>query len=91
MLDPIYPTTEKLKAKGLNGRSIGKLTSALLPQLHVKDIPENLPDVIVSSLQFPSRYDAYRQIHFPADNEQYEASLRRLKFEELFFAQLRMG
>jgi ATP-dependent DNA helicase RecG len=91
MLDPIYPTTEKLKAKGLNGRSIGKLTSALLPQLHVKDIPENLPDVIVSTLQFPSRYDAYRQIHFPADNEQYEASLRRLKFEELFFAQLRMG
>jgi ATP-dependent DNA helicase RecG len=91
MLDPIYPTTEKLKAKGINGRSIGKLTAILLPQIHVKDIPENLPDVIVSTLQFPSRYDAYRQIHFPADNEQYEASLRRLKFEELFFAQLRMG
>ena len=91
LLEPIYPTTEKLKAKGLNGRSIAKLTAALLPQIHPKDLPENLPDAVISTNQFPSRYNAYRNIHFPADNEQYEAALRRLKFEELFFAQLRMA
>ncbi len=91
MLEPIYPTTEKLKAKGLNGRSIAKLTAVLLPQIHSKDLQENLPPSIVAAHQFPSRYDAYRQLHFPADNEQYEAALRRLKFEELFFAQLRMA
>lgn len=91
MLEPIYPTTEKLKAKGLNGRSIAKLTAVLLPQIHSKDLQENLPPSIVAAHQFPSRYDAFRQIHFPADNEQYEAALRRLKFEELFFAQLRMA
>lgn len=91
LLEPIYPTTEKLKAKGLNGRSIAKLTAVLLPQIHPKDLPENLPDAVISTNQFPARYDAYRNIHFPADNEQYEAALRRLKFEELFFAQLRMA
>ena len=91
LLEPIYPTTEKLKVRGLNGRSIAKLTAILLPQLHVKDLPENLPDSIIKELKFPSRYEAYCHIHFPAHQGQYDAALRRLKFEELFFAQLRMG
>ncbi len=91
VLEPIYPTTEKLKAKGLNGRSIAKLTAMLLPQIHPADLPENLPGDLIKTQAFPSRYDAYRQLHFPADNEQYEKALRRLKFEELFFAQLRMA
>ena len=29
-LEPVYPTTEKLKARGLNGRQIGKITYTLL-------------------------------------------------------------
>ena len=91
VLEPIYPTTEKLKARGLNGRTISKLTAVLLPQIHEKDIPENLPDAIVKELKFPNRYQAYCNIHFPADLETYEAALNRLKFEELFFAQLRMA
>lgn len=89
--EPVYPTTEKLKARGLNGRTIGKLTAALLPQLHPNDLPENLPDPLRKELQLPGRYDAYRMIHFPASQQEYEAALRRLKFEELFFAQLRMA
>jgi len=38
-LDPVYPTTEKLKSKGLGGRQIGKLTQPLLAMLKEKDIP----------------------------------------------------
>lgn len=91
VLEPIYPTTEKLKAKGLNGRTIGKLTAALLPQIHEKDIPEILPDAVVQKLQLPHRYKAYLQVHFPPDAGTYEAALNRLKFEELFLAQLRMA
>lgn len=91
LLEPIYPTTEKLKVRGLNGRSIAKLTAVLLPQLHVKDLPENLPESIIKELKFPSRYEAYCHLHFPADQSQYDHALCRLKFEELFFAQLRMG
>ncbi len=90
-LEPVYPSTEKLKAKGLNGRSIGKLTYAMLQLLSEKDLPENLPHSIITQYKFISRFNACRQIHFPATEQHYQHAVRRLKFEELFFAQLRLG
>ena len=89
-LEPVYPTTEKLKAKGLGGRQLSKLTQALLSQIHEHNIPEILPDYILCQLNLISRFHAFRQIHFPQNNEAYEAAVRRLKFEELFISQLRM-
>lgn len=90
-LEPVYPSTEKLKIKGLNGRTLGKLTYALLELITEKDLPENLPEPVVKQYKFISRFNAYRQIHFPATEKHYQHAVRRLKFEELFFAQLRMG
>jgi ATP-dependent DNA helicase RecG len=90
-LEPIYSSTEKLKAKGLNGRSIGKFTYALLQLLSEKDLPENLPESIIKQYKFISRFEAYRHIHYPASEKHYQHAVRRLKFEELFFAQLRLG
>ncbi len=89
-LEPIYPTTEKLKAKGLNGRQFGKLTSTLLSLITEKDIPENLPDNVLQSLELINRYQAFVNIHFPIDTINYANALRRLKFEEFFIAQLQM-
>lgn len=89
-LEPVYPTTEKLRAKSLNGRQIGKLTVALLPQLSEKDIPENIPPAILQKLKLVSRSQAYCDIHYPKSPQDYEAALKRLKFEELFLAQLRL-
>jgi len=90
-LEPIYPTTEKLKAKSLNGRQIGKLVFQLLSQLKETDIPESLPDYILKELKLFNRFQAYRNIHFPQSQKEYEESLRRLKFEELFIAQIRLN
>ena len=90
-LEPIYSSTEKLKVRGLNGRAIAKLTYALLQQLSAKDLPENLPETIVKQYRFISRWEAFFTIHFPANEEMYMHALRRLKFEELFFAQVRLG
>lgn len=90
-LEPVYPTTEKLKARGLNGRQIGKLVQTLMTMLHEKDVPENIPGNIISQLQLLPRYQAYTHIHFPANSEIYEKALTRLKFEELFLAQVRLG
>lgn len=90
-LEPVYPTTEKLKVRGLNGRQIGKLVQTLIGLLHEKDIPENIPDDIIKQLPLLPRYEAYLNIHFPANNEMYEKALTRLKFEELFLAQVRLG
>ncbi len=90
-LEPIYPTTEKLKARSLNGRQIGKLTFALFSVLSEKDIPENLPEEVIRQLNLMPRWDAFRHIHFPENKETFEKAQRRLKFEEFFVAQVRLG
>lgn len=90
-LEPVYSTTEKLKARGLGGKQIGKLVQALLALISPKDLPENLPDSILSKGRLVSRYDAYCQIHFPGSQAECNQAIRRLKFEELFIAQLRLA
>ena len=90
-LEPIYPSTEKLKSKGLTGRAIGKLTKHLFTLLNESFLPENLPDEMLVRLKLLPRYQSYQYIHFPPDLQQYEQALKRLKFEELFFSQLRLG
>lgn len=90
-LEPVYPATEKLKARGLGGRQIAKLTQVLIGMLREKELPENLPENILTGLKLMNRFEAYRQIHFPTSALQYEEAVKRLKFEELFMAQLRMN
>ena len=90
-LEPVYSTTEKLKARGLGGRQIGKLTQLLISMVQEKDIPDNIPASILQQLKLVSRINAYRQIHFPQTMDEYEVAVKRLKFEEFFIAQVRMN
>ncbi len=90
-LEPVYPSTEKLKARGLTGNAIGKFTAELLAKISEKELPENLPKAIIDQYKLTGRFEAYKQIHFPASEKNYQLALRRLKFEEFFFAQLRMN
>ncbi len=89
-LEPIYPSTEKLKSKAVGGKQIALFTKDLLQKLLEKDLPEILPETIIQKYRLMKRYQAYQQIHFPASYDHYQAALRRLKFDELFFAQLRI-
>lgn len=90
-LEPVYPSTEKLKARGLGGRQLAKLTHTLFTMIGERDITENLPVSIVQQLQLTNRFRAFSHIHFPPTQQHYEQALKRLKFEELFITQLRMG
>ncbi len=90
-LEPVYPTTEKLKARGISSKNIAKLTHQLFSQLQLNDIQENLTSEILAPLKLLDRNIAYRAIHFPKDEQEFQLALKRLKFEELFFAQIRMG
>jgi ATP-dependent DNA helicase RecG len=89
-LEPVYPSTEKLKAKGLNGRQIAKLTQIVFSLIQPKDIVENIPDHLLKELKLLSRFEAYSLIHFPTSEILYNKALERLKFEELFIAQVRL-
>lgn len=90
-LEPVYPSTEKLKARGLNGRQLAKLTAQLFQQIRSSDIPENIPEAILQKYQLTSRATAFRQMHFPANPDEFKKALDRLKFEEFFMVQVRMN
>jgi ATP-dependent DNA helicase RecG len=89
LLEPVYPSTEKLKARGFNGKQLGKLTQALFQQISERDLPENLPTHLLDDRM--GRWEAYRQIHFPQSTEKYQKALSRLVYEELFMAQVRLN
>ena len=90
-LEPVYPTTEKLKAVGLNGKQLGKLTLALMGMLSQKDIPENLPPLTLEKLSLTDRFNAFNAIHFPKSQHDFDKAVYRLKFEEFFIAQVRLA
>lgn len=86
-LEPVYPSTELLRSRGLNGKAIGKLMVDLFRSLSEQELPENLPQELLDKYRLPGRFLAYRGIHVPANLNEYRQALRRLKFEEFFWAQ----
>ncbi|MBC7651047.1 MAG: ATP-dependent DNA helicase RecG [Deinococcales bacterium] len=90
-LEPVYPSTEKLKARGFGGRQLAKLTQQLVAQIQPKDIEENIPVYLLQQMQLLPRFQAVCTIHFPASVQDYEKAMYRLKFEEFFIAQVRLN
>lgn len=87
-MQPVYPTTEKLRARGISNRSFAKLTAALFEKVKLSDIPEILPHSILAHYKLPNRAQAIKWVHFPDSEEHKQAALHRLKWEELFASQL---
>lgn len=88
-LQPVYSTTEKCTAKGLHSKGIEKILRGALPEL-IARLAENLPEELYEHYRLMARQEAYKQIHFPVDQAYMQAARYRLKFEELFFLQLRI-
>lgn len=88
-LQAVYNSTEKLKSRSLDSKGIARLQKGL----HVfikKNIPETLSNAILERFQMLSREEAVKQIHFPQNPEMLRNAEFRLKFEELFFIQLKL-
>lgn len=88
-LQPVYPTTEKLKAKYLDSKAIGKLLAMLL-QKAIYQINETLPQSIIGTMGMVTKQKAMLQIHYPDNHQELKKAQFRLKFEELFYIQLRL-
>lgn len=86
----VYHSTEKLKNKSLDSDGIRKAQRVLNQQLNEHIIPETLTPSIISDFNFISKYLALKQIHFPDSKELLEKAKYRLKFEELFYNQLKL-
>ncbi len=86
---PLYNTSETAKKKSLDSKAVSKLTANLLAQ--VKDvIPETMPREMVEELHLMSLRDALVNIHYPEDSQKLSQATLRLKFDELFFTQLKL-
>ena len=86
-LHGIYSSTEKLVNEGVTQKYFIKIIYNLLNSIqdHIK---ENLSFSILKEFNLIDRYKAIINIHLPESQELLSESIRRLKFEELFFNQL---
>jgi len=84
-----YSCTEKLRTRGLSSRNISKLMRTLLLKAEGR-IDETLSPTIINKLGLLSREEAFHNIHFPQNQSLLHKAQARLKFEELFFIQLRL-
>lgn len=88
-LQPIYSSTEKLKQFNLDSKGIQRAQAALIDQC-IQQISETLPLYLMKNHNLISRQKALYNIHFPESVEALKEAQRRLKFEELFFIQLKL-
>lgn len=88
-LQPVYSSTEKLKQFFLDTRGIQRLVWTLI-EIAAKDLKETLPDYLLLKHKLIARKTALTDIHFPGDVNSLDVARYRLKFEELFFIQLKI-
>lgn len=88
--EPVYSSNEKLSKRGLDSRGIKKLLFQAFQEIIKEDVTETLPDYILQKFKLLPRYNCLLNIHFPKDEIHLHHARQRLKFEELFFLQLRI-
>jgi ATP-dependent DNA helicase RecG len=88
-LQPVYPLSEKLRNRYMDNKFIIKLQQDVIKGA-ISHIRETLPAAILHQQTFIGKKEALINIHFPKSLEWLEQAQRRLKFEELFYIQLRL-
>ncbi|MCM2301806.1 MAG: ATP-dependent DNA helicase RecG [Flavobacteriaceae bacterium] len=88
-MQPVYPSTEMLSKKGFSNRAMISIVEQLLIEIN-HQLKESLSQTIINQYQLIPRNIAYRNIHFPEQQELLTKAEFRLKFEELFYIQLQL-
>ncbi|MBB3837180.1 ATP-dependent DNA helicase RecG [Runella defluvii] len=86
---PVYNLTETLRKKYLDSRFLSKIMRSLLEQA-TPHFRETLPQELVQKYRLLPKAEAMWGIHLPDSQYALTQALRRLKFEELFYNQLRL-
>lgn len=89
-LEPVYHSTEKLNTNGISQRKRKQMIAFILSKLSKDHIPEYFDTSFLQKLGLESRVFALKNIHLPGSIELRDKAVKRLKFEELFFLQLRI-
>ncbi|MGB0930605.1 MAG: ATP-dependent DNA helicase RecG, partial [Chitinophagales bacterium] len=89
-IQPVYSSTDKMTRFFLDSKGIYKLIQMLFTKIKASDLPENLPESIRKTHQLIPRFEAYKNIHLPANHTHRKQAELRLKFEEFFFIQIKL-
>lgn len=84
---PIYSSTDALSRSGFDMKMHRAIVAEKLGGTTEAQFPEMLPDFILSKYNFPSKWQAIQDIHFPANQQVTQQARRRLIFEEFFLNQ----
>jgi len=84
-----YNTSEAMKKKFMTSKALNKFQDNLSALIEGK-IHESLPLALITKLKLMSLPVALRQVHFPENPNLLKTATFRLKFEELFFIQLKI-
>jgi ATP-dependent DNA helicase RecG len=89
-LQPVYNTSEKLKNyHRIDSKAIMRMMSDLL-KIALPQVTETLSPALIQHYALLDKATALQQIHFPQTPELLEKARFRLKFEELFYVQLKL-
>jgi ATP-dependent DNA helicase RecG len=89
-LQPVYNTSEKLKNyHRIDSKAIMRMVSDLL-KIALPQVTETLSPALIQHYALMGKAEALQQIHFPQSPELLEKARFRLKFEELFYIQLKL-
>jgi ATP-dependent DNA helicase RecG len=86
---PIYSLTERLRKKFIESKAIGQWAKYVLDQAK-NYVSETLPADLVSKYKLLPKFEALYFVHAPSSSQELYHAQRRLKFEELFYNQLRL-
>lgn len=86
---PIYSLTERLRKKYIESKQISKWMRTLL-EMADPYISETLPQTLMQKFRLWPKKNALWGLHLPSTFEDLHQAQRRLKFEELFYNQLRL-
>jgi ATP-dependent DNA helicase RecG len=86
---PIYSLTERLRKKFIDSKQIARWQKTLL-EIAKNHFTETLPQQLITKYRLLDKALAISNIHLPIDAEWLHQAKRRLKFEELFYNQLRL-
>jgi ATP-dependent DNA helicase RecG len=88
-LQPVYHTSEKMKVHRLDSKALSRITQVLV-NMAKPSIQETLPQHLIGQYNLMSKQEALVNIHFPENAEKLQAARFRMKFEELFYVQLKL-
>lgn len=87
-LEPVYPLTEKLRARFMDSRFLHQAVRQIIhhPEFSMREF---IPQEVLKPLKLPERTTAFRNIHDPGSVAEAGLASERIKFEEMFVLAMR--